>query len=159
MRHIVHKPLLIMILFVLGAAGNAQADSKILLNTFWPLGHSEAQDLQPYIDPPLIQHNLRYKRENWQPQHWTAPNQDAQDVVQSLFDSGVLVERGEDCDDIPVLEVGEAFLHLSAREQIRIARLIDYAYGMTNTGGMYYLTYRSSCQKIGVFTTRGLHMH
>ncbi|MCD8566762.1 MAG: hypothetical protein LRY36_02435 [Alphaproteobacteria bacterium] len=89
------------------------------------------------------------------------PSRGAEDVINGFFQSGVLVKQDVNCAGVPTLKVGEPFLHLSYRDQNRIAAFIDYAYGVTaqNSGGAYYLTYRRRADVIGIYTPAGLQMY
>lgn len=139
----------------------AQAESKYF-NLIWPKPHKyTGEDFQPYSQNPILQQNRQWDRDGWSPQNWVSPGRNAQDVIDGFFENGLLVKQDVNCDNIPTLKVGEKFLHLSYREQNRIAAFMDYAYGLTSasTGGTYFLTYRRRADVIGVYTPAGLQMH
>lgn len=139
------------------SAGN----SKYMFNLFWPNDHWQEQDFQPYRQDPLNQQNAQWEKDDWEPRHWIADGQSAKSVIDGFFRHGLLVDQDENCEGVPVLEVGESFLHLSPLEKRRIAAFMNYAYNMTgNDGaGLYYLTYRDDDNVIGVYTQNGLQLH
>lgn len=133
--------------------------SKYFFNFFWPGNHWEAQDFQPYFQDPVMQQNTSFRNDDWKPQHWVNGSGGAKAVIDQFFKSGLLVEQDETCEGVAELEVGEAFLHLSAQEKTRIAQFVDYAYNITSDQGVYYLTYRDEDNVIGVYTRNGLQLH
>ncbi|MCD8497398.1 MAG: hypothetical protein LRZ85_04540 [Alphaproteobacteria bacterium] len=139
----------------------AHAESKYFFNMFWPARHFKDQDFRPYMQDPMLHQNRQWDSDGWSPQNWVHPGKSAEDVIDGFFRTGLLEEQDVNCDGIPTLKVGEPFLHLSYREQNRIAAFMDYAYGITsaNSGGAYYLTYRRRADVIGVYTPSGLQMH
>lgn len=141
----------------------AQAEgSKYFFNLIWPAPQQKTgTDFQPYSQDPILQQNRQWDSDGWTPQNWVNPSRSAQDVIDGFFRSGILEKQDVNCAGVPTLKVGEPFLHLSYREQNRIAAFMDYAYGMTanNSGGTYYLTYRRRADVIGVYTPAGLQMH
>lgn len=141
----------------------AQAEGKYL-GFLWPKPHKyTAQDFRPYNQDPLLHQNRQWDSDGWSPQNWVNGGKSVEDVIDGFYENGLLVKQDVNCDNIPTLKVGEKFLHLSYREQNRIATFMDYAYGLTSGAGggngMYYLAYRRRADVIGVYTPLGLQIH
>lgn len=152
-----------LVLLMISIPLSAQAAGSKYLNLLWPAPEKvTAEDFQPYSQNPTHQHNRQWDDDGWQPAHWVNGGLSPDEVAARFFASGVLVEEDMNCDDIPTIKVGEPFLHLSYREQNRIAAFMDYAYGLTanSSGGSYFLTYRRRADVIGVYSpTYGLQIH
>ncbi len=130
----------------------------ILFNPFFERKYNPNFD-EPLLEGPKHPHNNQWEGSNWHPQQWVDFYGNPQTQLDRLEDTGIITGMGEK-DDIPVLEVGHAFLRLSGQEKRRVVEYVDYVLDVTRTsprGAMLvYDDYSNSY--IGIYTDDGLQL-
>lgn len=78
--------------------------------------------------------------------------------MHDLYAVGIVTDQYENRDDIPVLEVGEAYRRLSMLDRNRVLQFVDYVFGITKAeeNGMFYIVYEDSDDVIGVYNKYGM---
>lgn len=128
----------------------------------WLTGHSRpANDFQPYYDngtePHAGQWKTQLSEENWKPQDWIDHNGgDSLLLVRKFLNAGVIT-RSYSEGNVPVLDVGPRFYHLSGLDKRRVVMTLDYIYKVTDKKpGVIYLKDASTNAVIGTYTRDGL---
>lgn len=97
---------------------------------------------------------------HWSAQDWIESSSSSpQQTIQGFYDAGIITDQNSE-GEIPVIEVGQAFLDLSNRDKLRIIAFMDHVYGITaqNKDGIIYIEDRRFKGQIGVYTLDGLNM-
>ena len=126
----------------------------------WGAQHWQDQDFtQPYLEDGVTPHNSQWEYDHWRPEDWIESRGSAQNVMNGLIKGGIITKQYEK-NDIPALEVGQAFLQLSGQDKRRVMAFVDHMYGITRSPekGMFALYLQGSRQQIGLFTRYGLQL-
>jgi hypothetical protein len=146
----------------------ANAEPKPWVWGWWP-GHWDKQDFKPHIDDPKIPHNIQWKNglygQDWTPENWIRAKGSPEEVIKGFYRAGIITDQ-TDYDDVPVLEVGDAYLKLSGQEKRRIAEFMDYVFQVTekSPAKMFYIFHEDSGfliwpgRPVGVYTQAGLQL-
>lgn len=158
MHNAVRAIIAITFCFIVFFQAEAQARPKIF-SLFWGPGHWESPAFVPYLEGPKIPHNAQWARDSWQPAHWERGAVTAGGMIEDLYASRIITDQYFK-NDMPVLEVGPAFLRLSGQEKRRVARFIDARFGVTQNlpDGAFYLYEEKSGAPVGIFTKHGLQL-
>lgn len=143
---------------VLGAS-EASAQPKPWYWSWWP-SHWENQRFEPYLEHPKHPHNTQWDSEKWEPADWAAQKQGGSlELIRGFYSANILSGQYVD-DELPVLEVGPNFYHLSGQDKRRVTALVDDYYKITTNhlNAMYEIRDWRTHKPIGTYTTRGLHL-
>lgn len=142
------------------AAAAAQAQPKPTIFGWWP-DHWERQFFEePYLENGKHTHNRQWDNSPWRPEHWAQQhNGDAMEVIRGFYRARILTNQYTH-NNIPVLEVGPGFYMLGGEDKRRVARMIDYVYGITTDElyGKFMLHDWRSKRAIGSYTAFGLQI-
>ncbi len=121
-----------------------------------PPNHDETR---PHVDEAKIPHNSQWADDGWDPQQWIDDRGSAEAVINGFYNSGIVTDQYFD-EDIPVLEVGQPFMDLSAQEQGRVSAFFDYVYHVTDKSERrsFLVYYHKNNEPLGVFTPSGLQL-
>jgi hypothetical protein len=113
----------------------AQADPKWSSWGGWDFGFGEMNranyDFTPYLDDAKNSHPVYNDNRDWQPAHWVDQFEGgATEFVSRGYRAGI-IHKQKIKGGVPILVVGPGFYDLSAYDQRRYVRTIDYIYGMT----------------------------
>lgn len=125
----------------------------------WGPSHWENLDFEPYLQNGKHPHNSQWNEKDWTPEYWAQQRSSDLQVLRGFYFSDVIRDQYFE-DDIPVLEVGPNFYKLSGYDKIRVAKMFDSVYGITegNEFGMYMLYDWKSEKPIGAYTRYGLQI-
>ena len=145
--------------FLVLGASPSMAGPKPWYWSWWP-SHWLNLDYQPYLEDGKHPHNTQWDDKMWEPADWAAqrPN-GGEDVIKGFYRAEILNRQYMD-DDMPVLEVGPNFYHLSGYDKRRVTRMIDDYYQITanHENGMFMIYDWRSRQPIGSYTIHGLQI-
>ncbi len=147
-------PILAILFCLTGpVAGHAQSIGKYI----W--GPPNTDPVRPYLETAKIPHNSQWAHDDWTPQDWVETRGGKPiNVINGLYEAQIITDQYTD-DDVPVLEVGQAFLDLSTQEKYRVAAFVDSAYGITKKGkGAIMIRFHKRDIPIGIFTKDGLQL-
>ena len=137
----------------------AQAEPKATYWAWWP-EHWQNLDWTPYLEDAKHPHNTQWDHVKWTPADWAAQEpKGASDVIRHFYLADVLRRQYVD-DEMPVLEVGPNFYHLSGQDKRRLMRTIDDHYQITASklNGMFMITDWRTRKPIGSYTVHGLQI-
>lgn len=108
---------------------------------------------------PMSEFHTTLYDQNWTPNSWMGENANPQDIIDGFYRAGIITAQESD-GDIPVIEVGQAFLELSGQDKRRIITFMDAVYGITanNENGVIHIEHEDYRGIIGVYTQDGLNM-
>lgn len=129
--------LLSFVLTSISLSSPASADPKWSSFTgwdvFWKSVNRANMDFSPYLDDPINSHPSYNENRDWQPEHWLSQfDGGAEEFIKKGYKAQI-IHKQDTRDGVPVLIVGPNFYRLSAYDQRRYVRTIDYIYGMTST--------------------------
>ena len=130
------KILSLALLTSLAISGSAQAEPKWSSWFGWDHGFNKRLnlanfDFSPYMDDPAHSHPVYNENTDWQPAHWVDQLEGrAEEFVERGYKTHI-IHKQDMRDGVPVLVVGPNFYALSAYDQRRYVRTIDYIYSMT----------------------------
>lgn len=143
-----------MMAAMMGIAGSACAQN--IGKYIW--GPPSVDPVRPYLEEGKLPHNSQWEDEAWAPQDWIdARGGSAKAVIDGFYQAGIVTDQYTD-DEIPVLEVGQAFLDLSDQDKRRVAMFIDDTFGITQQSGLFLIYFRSNDTPVGLFTKEGLQL-
>lgn len=161
--------ILLFLAFFLILPSSVNAEPKPWYWSWWP-SHWENQDFRPHLMDPKTPHNAQWHARwnpsnGWTPEDWIAAEGSVDAVLKNLYDAEIIKEQTED-DDIPLLIVGDGFMHLSGQEKRRVVDFIDYGFQVTARpeNAFFYIYYDrtkrlwSRGDPIGVYTETGLQL-
>lgn len=138
---------------------SAKAEPKMTYWSWWP-EHWENLDWQPYLEDSKQAHNSQWDQKKWEPADWAAqkPGGSAE-IIRGFYNAEILSGQYID-DEMPVLEVGPNFYHLSGYDKRRVAETVDDYYQITASklNGMYMIYDWRSKKPIGSYTAHGLQI-
>ncbi len=149
----------LLALVVMLGASPVSAEPKPWYFSWWP-SHWENQRFEPYLEGPKHPHNTQWSHKAWEPADWAAQRPGgAFEVIQGFYRANILRDQYVD-DDMPVLEVGPNFYHLSGYDKRRVTRLVDDYYQITSNhlNAMYTIRDWRTGKPIGTYTTHGLSL-
>ena len=140
------------------APNPAHAEPKPWIWSWWP-SHWENMDFEPYLEPGKDPHNAQWDQKIWKPADWAVQKGSSQDVLKGLYTAEILNDQYVD-DDIPVLEVGPNFYHLSGFDKRRVVAMVDDVYQITASkqDGMFMLYDWRTKKAVGIYTAHGLQI-
>ena len=116
--------------------------------------------VRPYLDEAKLPHNSQWAEDDWTPQDWVdARGGSPFNVIDGFYRADIITDQKFD-KDVPVLEVGQGFLRLSAKEQRRVLAFIDDTYGVTSgsEAGVIEICLDHEGDIIGLFDKDGLQL-
>ena len=129
------KILSIFLVSSLSLSSAAQADPKWSSWGGWDTGFGKMNranyDFSPHMDHTHHSHPTYNENVDWEPAHWV---QQFEGGAEEFIDRGYKAQiiHDQDIEDgLPTLVVGPNFYMLSAYDQRRYVRTVDYIYGMT----------------------------
>lgn len=149
---------LLALVIILGASP-ASAEPKPWYFSWWP-SHWLNQDFEPHLDHPKHPHNTQWNNKSWEPADWAAQRPGGSlEVIQGFYRANILRKQYVD-DDMPVLEVGPNFYHLSGYDKRRVTKLVDDYYQITanHLNAMYMIRDGRTGEPIGNYTAYGLSL-
>jgi len=113
----------------------------------------------PYLRDGQTPHAYQWDFGDWNPQDWIDARGSAESVIKDLYKAQIISEQSEE-DNIPILEVGQAFLNLSSEDQSKIVYFFDYVYGITyrDPAAVIHLEHEDTNKRIGLYTAQGLQL-
>lgn len=141
-----------------GFSGQAHAEGKVWI-WGWGPSHWKNLDFVPYLQNGKDPHNSQWNDSKWKPEHWSRQRGSDEAVLKRFYTADVLRDQYFD-EGVPVLEVGPNFYNLSGHDKIRIAEMVDSAYGITSdkTFGMFMIYDWQSKKAVGAYTQYGLQI-
>ncbi|MAH04595.1 MAG: hypothetical protein CL561_03445 [Alphaproteobacteria bacterium] len=117
----------------LSISSMAQADPKWSSWGGWDTGFGAMNranyDFSPYLDDPQFSHPSYNENRDWQPAHWVDQfDGGAEEFIRRGYHAEIIHDQKMK-DGVPVLVVGPKFYSLSAYDQRRYVRTVDYIYG------------------------------
>ena len=116
--------------------------------------------VRPYLDEAKLPHNSQWAEDGWTPQDWVEMRGGSPlNVIDGFYRADIITGQKFD-KDVPVLEVGQGFLRLSAQEQQRVLAFIDDTYGVTTNSeaGVIEICLDHKNETIGLFDKNGLQI-
>lgn len=144
---------------VCGVSSPSKADPKPWIFGWWPT-HWENLSWEPYLEDATHPQNKQWDNVVWQPSDWAAQNpKGSAGVIQGFYKARILHRQYMD-DDVPVLEVGPNFYHLSGQDKRRVTDLINAEYQITTSreNGLFLVNDWRTGNPIGVYTSHGLQL-
>lgn len=133
------------------AVSSAQAEPKPWVWSWWE-GHWQDQDFQPHYENGKHPHNTQWDDKAWLPQDWSSQRQSSTDLVKGFYRAGILSKQYMS-GDVPVLEVGPNFYHLSGLDKRRVVQTVDDVFGGTEKDPyMFYLKDWKTGEVLGLYT-------
>ena len=145
-------------LITAGFSGSAHAEGKVWI-WGWGPSHWANLDFVPYLQNGKDPHNSQWNDSKWEPDHWTKQRGSDEAVLRRFYAADVLRDQYFD-EGVPVLEVGPNFYNLSGYDKIRVAEMVDNAYGITSgkMSGMFMIYDWQSKKAVGAYTRYGLQI-
>lgn len=155
MRFLLIFPLILTFFMHFSMPAYAQAENtgKLLF------GHKNTNPAQPYLNEAKIPHNNQWDQDNWTPDTWREGGKSDNDIIADLYAAGIVT--GQYDDDVPILEVGEAFVRLSAQDQRRVVAFVDDVFNVTGSdgNGVFYVLLEGRYDTVlGIYTRHGLQL-
>lgn len=128
---------------------------------WWP-GNWRSVDFQPYIGGQKLHQSSLWEGDDWSPEAWTKDAGDSRRIMRDFYAAGIVTNQYTDGDNIPVLEVGEAFTLLSALDKRRVLEFIDYVFEITTSeeNGMFYVYYaEDDDEPMGLYNKHGFQSY
>ncbi len=116
--------------------------------------------VRPYLDEAKLPHNSQWAEDDWTPQDWIdMRGGSALNVMDGFYRANIITDQKFD-DDVPLLEVGQGFMRLSAQEQQRVLAFIDDTYRVTagSEAGVIEICLDHEDDIIGIFDKNGLQI-
>lgn len=116
--------------------------------------------VRPYLNEAKLPHNSQWAEDGWTPQDWVEMRGGSPlNVIDGFYRADIITGQKFD-KDVPVLEVGQGFLRLSAQEQRRVLAFIDDTYGVTSNSvaGVIEICLDHENETIGLFDKNGLQL-
>ena len=133
-------------------AANAHAQS---VSSLWRGDRSNPDFVRPNLNDGKTYPEMT---DDWTPAEWTESKGSTKAVIEGFYQGGLITDQYMQ-DNIPVIEVGPNFMHLSSRDKNRVAAYIDHVQGYTRgKPGMFYIYYPVAKKPFGVYTKRGLEL-
>jgi hypothetical protein len=128
------------------------------LSWWWWESHWTNQDFAPYYDNGTDTQNSQWTNSNWTPADWIqADGGDGVALVKKWVTVGIIAGSYKDSDDVPYLDVGPNFYHLSGYDKRRVMETVDAVYQITNQKpAMFFLKDPATRKDIGTYTKEGL---
>jgi len=122
-------------------------------------GPPDSDPVRPYLETAKIPHNSQWEEKGWTPQDWIdSRDGNAFTVVNGLYEAKIITDQYSD-GDVPVLEVGQAFLDLSHQDKRRVTAFFDAVFGITKTGkGFFLIRFHKHSIPVGLFNAKGLQL-
>ena len=140
----------------------APAQASRLQPEIWlyePEAFSQMDYAQRYARDGLNAHINQWNEDDWAPEDWVRGRGGVSAVLQGLFASDILRSDDDLYDSDPRLVVGQRFMTLSEQDQIRVARFVDYAYGISQTRrGSFLLVHEPTCARVGFYSDGQLQL-
>lgn len=136
----------------------AQASPKFFSFWWWP-SHWENQDFIPYYDNGTQPHNGQWNGTQWTPADWISMDTGrGEDLVEKWVRVGIIKRRyTRFWDNVPAVDVGPNFYHLSGLDKRRVMETLDAVYSVTDEKpGLFYVSDPGTGQIIGYYTKSGL---
>lgn len=136
----------------------AQADPKPWIWS-WGINHFDETDFsRRHMNDAKTPHNYQWEND-WSPQGWIDERGSAEALLEDFYKMNIITGQYDE-DDVPVLEVGQGWIDLSARERLRVLKFVDYMYAITETvpDGTILLYHHKTKKPIGVYTVHGLQL-
>jgi hypothetical protein len=151
--------LLAFLTLALATVSEAQASPKFMGIYWWP-SHWDNQDFVPNYDNGTDPHNSQWSGTNWTPADWIkASGGDGTKLVQQWINNGIIVGSYKDRDDVPYLEIGPYFYHLSGLDKRKVTETLDAIYQITaHKPEMYFIKDAATKKIIGTYTKEGLNL-
>ena len=114
------------------------------------------------MDDQKINNRALWDQDTWTPEAWIKDAGDAKRIMRDFYAVGIVTDQYEDGDDIPVLEVGEAFLQLAGVDQRRVLAFVDHVFQITaaEENGMFYVYYaEDKSDPAGIYTKHGFQSY
>lgn len=149
----------ILALVLILCTSPASAEPKPWYFSWWP-SHWIDQNFEPHLEGPKHPHNTQWDSKSWEPADWAAQRPGGSlEVIQGFYRANILHRQYVD-DDMPVLEVGPNFYHLSGYDKRRVTKLVDDYYQITanHLNAMYMIRDWRTGQPIGNYTAHGLSL-
>lgn len=149
--------LVFLLLCTLLMPSAAQAGPKFF-SFWWWSSHWENQDFIPYYDNGTEPHNTQWSETSWKPEDWVSMDTGrGTDLISKWVTVGVLQKQYVRCDDVPAVDVGPNFYHLSGLDKRRVMETLDYVYQVTaKRPGMFYVNDPETGKIIGSYSKTGL---
>lgn len=137
----------------------AKADPKPWYWSWWP-SHWDNLTWQPYLEDSKHPQNSQWNDKDWEPADWAAQSPGGSLKIIEGFYTGQILNRQYVDNDVPVLEVGPNFYHLSGYDKRRVVAMVDDYYKITTSrlNGMFTLTDWRTRKPIGVYSAAGLQL-
>ena len=132
----------------------AQAEPKSFFGPWWS-SHWVNQDFKPYYQDGQRPQTTQWRDENWQPQDWIDARQGNMDgLLKQWYEAAIIRSRYMD-DDVPYVDVGINFYHLSGYDKGRILATIDHIFRATDkTPKTIFVKDHITKKVIGVYTAQ-----
>lgn len=144
--------------FVLTVEGSLAQAAKPL---DWMFPPAVPNFTMPYHEGGRLPQNSQYKeRHQHEARHWAVSRGGHQRLLNQFYQAQIITDQYVS-DDVPVVEVGNAFMQLSGHDQRRVMDFIDDMYGATrynNHNGVIRITYWRTGEPIGLYTKYGLQL-
>ncbi len=148
---------------LLSMTTHAWAGSKPL-PLFWWDHHWDYQTFKPYVEDSRMSQSYRWENDSWTPKDWINQHGSKEATINALKSANIIKEFDETTfwgnEKTPVLEVGYAFMQISSLQKRRVAKFVDYAYGVTarSEQGAMLIEDAKTHVAIGVYTKLGLQL-
>lgn len=135
------------------------------LPLFWGDNHWNYQTFKPYTEDSRMSQTYRRQNDDWTPADWIAQHGSKEATLSALKSANIIKEFDDTNfwgnEKMPVLEVGYAFMQISNRQKRRVAKFVDYAYGVTahSKQGAMLIEDAKARTQIGVYTKLGLQLN
>ncbi|HNQ92796.1 MAG TPA: hypothetical protein PKI93_07690 [Alphaproteobacteria bacterium] len=137
-------------------SSDALAGPKFL-GLWWWGSHWQDQEFIPYYDNGTEPHNTQWDKSEWKPADWIEMNGGTGvDLVNRWYTANIIKSQYYD-GDMPYLNVGTNFYHLSGQDKSRVMETVNYVYQITEKSPrMFYLKDPQTNRIIGYYGNDGL---
>ena len=148
--------LLVLAVFYMGSVSQSHARKGFLWQKY------SVSDFEPYLGDQKINNRALWDGDEWTPQDWLKEEGDAKRIIRDFYEAEIITDQYKDSDDIPVLEVGDAFINLSSSYRYRVLRFVDHIFEITSSeeNGTFYVFYAGNDDEaLGLYNKHGFQSY
>lgn len=123
-------------------------------------GPPTSRTAHAYLEGAKLPQMLQWADDDFKAEDWIAARGgNSLAVVNGFYEAGMITDQYFD-DDVPVLEVGRAFIELSHQDQWRVVTFMDEVFGITasHPDGVILIYFDPGRIPVGLYTAKGLQL-
>ncbi len=153
--------LLALAVLSFGFSTQSYASAKPWVWGWWP-SHWQGLDFKPYLGDQKGSQRSLWDNDSWTPEAWIKDAGDEKRIIRDFYAVNIVTNQYKDSNNIPILEVGDAFINLSGLDKRRVLQFVDHVFEITSSeeNGMFYVFYSENTKDpLGVYNKYGLQTY